>query len=229
MKQREYLQMTIVTIVIMMVMVVSAYAGQKSFEGVITYKITYPDNKFSESQMAMFPKVMIITIKGDQARSEIQTPMGPQIEITNYAEKSKVGLINMMGQKYAIPETSDQIMEDLKDEPTPVVEITGETRTIAGYTCKKAIVTVNDNGSVTKYDGWFTEDFGAENPNFDNPIYKDINGVMMEFSMVTPQFTMVFSAISVEKKKVSSKEFDIPADYTVTTKAELQSKMGGGM
>ena len=221
--------MTIVTIVIMMVMVVSAYAGQKSFEGVITYKITYPDNKFSESQMAMFPKVMIITIKGDQARSEIQTPMGPQIEITNYAEKSKVGLINMMGQKYAIPETSDQIMEDLKDEPTPVVEITGETRTIAGYTCKKAIVTVNDNGSATKYDGWFTEDFGAENPNFDNPIYKDINGVMMEFSMVTPQFTMVFSAISVEKKKVSSKEFDIPADYTVTTKEELQSKMGGGM
>lgn len=221
--------MTIVTIVIMMVMVVSAYAGQKSFEGVITYKITYPDNKFSESQMAMFPKVMIITIKGDQARSEIQTPMGPQIEITNYAEKSKVGLINMMGQKYAIPETSDQIMEDLKEEPTPVVEITGETRTIAGYTCKKAIVTVNDNGSATKYDGWFTEDFGAENPNFDNPIYKDINGVMMEFSMVTPQFTMVFSAISVEKKKVSSKEFDIPADYTVTTKAELQSKMGGGM
>lgn len=221
--------MTIITIVIMMVMVVSAYAGQKSFEGVITYKITYPDNKFSESQMAMFPKVMIITIKGDQARSEIQTPMGPQIEITNYAEKSKVGLINMMGQKYAIPETSDQIMEDLKEEPTPVVEITGETRTIAGYTCKKAIVTVNDNGSATKYDGWFTEDFGAENPNFDNPIYKDINGVMMEFSMVTPQFTMVFSAISVEKKKVSSKEFDIPADYTVTTKAELQSKMGGGM
>lgn len=221
--------MTIVTIVIMMVMVVSAYAGQKSFEGVITYKITYPDNKFSESQMAMFPKVMIITIKGDQARSEIQTPMGPQIEITNYAEKSKVGLINMMGQKYAIPETSDQIMEDLKEEPTPVVEITGETRTIAGYTCKKAIVTVNDNGSATKYDGWFTEDFGAENPNFDNPIYKDINGVMMEFSMVTPQFTMVFSAISVEKKKVSSKEFDIPADYTVTTKEELQSKMGGGM
>ena len=229
MKQREYLQMTIVTIVIMMVMVVSAYAGQKSFEGVITYKITYPDNKFSESQMAMFPKVMIITIKGDQARSEIQTPMGPQIEITNYAEKSKVGLINMMGQKYAITETSDQIMEDLKEEPTPVVEITGETRTIAGYTCKKAIVTVNDNGSATKYDGWFTEDFGAENPNFDNPIYKDINGVMMEFSMVTPQFTMVFSAISVEKKKVSSKEFDIPADYTVTTKEELQSKMGGGM
>jgi len=130
--------MTIITI--LMVMVVSTFASPKSFEGVVTYKITYPDNKFSESQMAMFPKVMTITIKGDKAKSEIQTPMGAQVEITNYTEKSKVGLINMMGQKYAIPETTEQIMNDLKDEPVAEVQITGETKTIAGYTCKKAVV-----------------------------------------------------------------------------------------
>jgi len=219
--------MTIITI--LMVMVVSTFASPKSFEGVVTYKITYPDNKFSESQMAMFPKVMTITIKGDKAKSEIQTPMGAQVEITNYTEKSKVGLINMMGQKYAIPETTEQIMNDLKDEPVAEIQITGETKTIAGYTCKKAVVSVTENGSKTTYEVWFSEDFGAENPNFDNPLYKDIDGVLLEFSMITPQFTMVFSAISVEKKSISNKEFEIPADYTVTTKEELQSKMGGGM
>lgn len=213
----------------LLVMVVSAFAGPKPFEGVVTFKITYPDNKFSESQMAMFPKVMTITIKGDQAKSEIQTPMGAQIEITNYSEKSKVGLINMMGQKYAIPETTEQILEDMKGEPTPEVQITDETKTIAGYTCKKAIVTVNENGSKTNYEVWFCEDFGAVNPNFDNPLYKDIHGVLLEFSMITPQFTMVFSAISIEKKSISNKEFEVPADYTVTTREELQSKMGGGM
>jgi len=88
---------------------------------------------------------------------------------------------------------------------------------------------VTENGSKTTYEVWFSEDFGAENPNFDNPLYKDIDGVLLEFSMITPQFTMVFSAISVEKKSISNKEFEIPADYTVTTKEELQSKMGGGM
>lgn len=227
MKQKAYLQIPFV--IILMLMVFSAFAGPKSFEGVITFKITYPDNKFSESQMAMFPKVLIITIKGDKSKSEIQTPMGAQVEITNYSEKTKVGLINMMGQKYAIPETTEQIMEDMKKEPTPEVQVTGETKTIVGYTCKKAVVTVTDNGSKTTYDVWFSEDFGAENPNFDNPLYKDINGVLLEFSMVTPQFTMVFSAVSVEKKSISNKEFDIPEDYTVTTKEELQSKMGGGM
>jgi len=49
----------------------------------------------------------------------------------------------------------------------------------------------------------------------------------MEFSMIQPQFTMKYSAISVEKKKVSDKEFEIPAEYIVTTKEELQSKLGG--
>jgi len=219
--------MTIITI--MMVLMVSAYAGPKSFEGVVTYKITYPDNKFSESQMAMFPRVMTITIKGDKAKSEVVTPMGAQIEITNYTEKTKVGLINMMGQKYAIPETADQIMEDIKDEPIPEVQITNETKTIAGHTCKRAVVTVDEKGAKTTYEVWFSEDFGAQNPNFDDPLYKDINGVLLEFSMVTPQFTMVFTAISIEKKKISNKEFDIPADYSITTKEELQSKMGGGM
>lgn len=223
----KFLRNTLMTL--MVVMTVSAIAGPKPFEGVVTFKITYPVNKFSESQMAMFPKVMTITIKGDMSKSEIQTPMGAQIEITNYSDKSKVGLINMMGQKYAIPETTEQIMEDMKKEPTPEVKVTDETKTIAGYTCKKAIVTVTENGTPTTYVVWFSEDFGAEDPNFDNPLYKDINGVLLEFSMMTPQFTMVFTAISVEKKNISTKEFEIPADYTVTTKEELQSKMGGGM
>lgn len=219
--------MTIVTI--LMTMVVSAWAGQKSFQGVVTYKITYPSSKFSESQLAMFPKVMTITIKGDKAKSEIQTPMGAQIEITNYTDKNRVGLINMMGQKYAIHETTEEIMEEMKDKPVPEVQITGETKTIAGYTCKKAVVTVDERGSKSNYEVWFSEDFGAQNPNFDNPLYKDINGVLLEFSMVTSQFTMVFTAISVEKMNISNKEFDIPSDYTITTKEELQSKMGGGM
>ncbi|TSA23966.1 MAG: DUF4412 domain-containing protein [Bacteroidetes bacterium] len=227
MKKQPYIRMTVLAI--LAAFVIPAFAMPKPFEGVITYKITYPGNKFSESQMAMFPKVMTITIKGERAKSEILTPMGAQVEITNYTEKSKVGLINMMGQKYAIQESNEEIMEDLKSAPVAQVQITGETKTIAGFTCKKAVVTVEENGSPSTYEVWFNEDFGAPDPNFDNPLYKDIPGVLLEFSMVTPQFMMVFSAISIEKKGISNKEFEIPSDYTTTTKEELQSKMGGGM
>ena len=225
MKKRTALSATF-TILLAMI-TISVMALPKQFEGIITYKITYPGSTFTEAQQAMFPKIMTITIKGQKTKSEIQTQMGSQIGITDYQTETKTQLINMMGQKYAIPQTAEEIKEEIKGEPEGEVQVTDETKTIAGYSCTKAIVTVNDDGTKVTYEVWFSKEFGAENANFDNPIYKDINGVLMEFSMITPQFTMKFQAIDVDKKKVSSKEFDIPSDYTVTTMEELQSKMGG--
>jgi GLPGLI family protein len=202
-------------------------AGPKSFEGVITFKITYPDSKFTESQLANFPKIFTITIKGNKSKTEMKVMGSTQIEITDYQEKSKVALIDMMGQKYAVKSTGDEIAKELAKEPAATVEVTGETKSIAGYTCKKAVVTVNDDGAKSTYDVYYTSDLGPKAANFDNPLYKDIDGVLLEFSMKTPQFTMVFSATSVEKKSVSSKEFEVPADFTPVTKEELQSKFGG--
>lgn len=202
-------------------------AGGKPFEGIITYKISYPDNKFTESQQAMFPKMLTVSIKGSNSKTEIKTQMGDQIEITDYITKTKVALIDMMGQKYAVRSTAEEIEKENAKEPLPSVEVTSETKVIAGYTCKKAVVTVNDDGAVSKYDVFFTNELGPKAANFDNPLYKDIDGVMMEFSMKTPQFTMVFSATAVEKKSLSAKEFDIPSDFSVITKEELKSKLGG--
>jgi GLPGLI family protein len=206
-----------------------AYAGGKPFEGIITYKISFSDSKFTESQLAMFPKLMIVSVKGTKSKSEMSTGMGNQIEITDYAEKTKVQLMDIMGQKYAIKETTEEIQKEIDKEPKAKVEVTTETKTIAGYTCKKAIVTTELDGEKTVYEVWFSEDLGMENMNFSDPIYKDINGALMEFSMKQPQFTMKFTVSSIEKKSVSAKEFEIPAEYKLITKEELKSKFGGGM
>jgi hypothetical protein len=201
----------------------------KPFEGIITYKISYPDSKFTESQLAMFPKLVTVMIKGTKSKTEYQTNMGNQTEISDYAEKTKIALINMMGQKYAIKQTAEEIEKENAKEPKATVEMTNETKTIAGYLCKKAVVTQSDNGTKTTFDVFYTSDLGSKVVNFDNPIYKEIDGVLMEFSMKTPQISMKFTASSVEKKTIAAKEFDIPADYTLTTKEELRTKFGGGM
>ena len=203
------------------------FAGDKSFEGVITYKITYPDSKFTESQMAMFPKLMTVMIKGTKSKTEMSTGMGNQTEIIDYAEKTKIALLDMMGQKYAIRQTAEEIQKEIENEPAGKVEVTNETKNIAGYLSKKAIVTTEQDGEKTVYEVWFTEELGTREVNFDNPIYKDINGVLMEFLMKTPQISMKFTVSAVEKKNVSAKEFEIPAEYKLTTKEELKSKFGG--
>jgi hypothetical protein len=202
--------------------------GERPFEGIINYKISYPDSKFTEAQLNMFPKVMTISVKGSKARTEMNVGGGTTVEIVDYVAKTKIALINMMGQKYAIKQTAAEIEKENAEQPKGEVNITNETKNIAGYTCKKAIVTTNDDGVKSTLEVWFTEGLGGKDVNFDNPVYKDINGVMLEFSLKTPQATMKFSATSIDKQSVAAKDFEIPADYTLTTQEELRSKFGGG-
>jgi len=205
----------------------SGVTAGKSFEGVITYKITYPGSKFTENQLAMFPKITVVTIKGDKAKTELQMSGINTVEITDYTTKSKVSLINMMGQKYAVKQTTEEIEKESANGPKPTIELTSETKMIAGYTCKKAIITTNDKGEKNEFEVYYTSELGSKVVNFDNPLYKDIDGVLLEFTMKTPQVTMKFTATGIEKKSVSSKEFDIPPDYVLTTQEELKSKFGG--
>jgi hypothetical protein len=206
----------------------AALMAAKPFDGVITYKISYPDSKMTEEQLNMVPKMMTVSVKGSKARTEMNVGGGLIVEILDYMAKSKIALINMMGQKYAIKQTKAEIDKENADQPKGTVNVTGETKNICGYNCKKAIVTSDDDGVKTNFEVWFTEELGGKDANFDNPLYKDINGVMLEFTLKTPQATMKFTATSVEKKSVSAKDFEIPADYTLTTQEELRSKFGGG-
>lgn len=212
------------------IVLVSSIAGMsgKPFEGVITFKISYPDNKFSESQLAMFPKVLTVSIKGTKSRTDLQMSGMNTVEITDYTDKTKVALLNMMGQKYAIKQTSAEIEKEMAQSGIPTVEESGETKVIAGYTCKKAVITVNDDGLKSAYEVYYSGELGSKMANFDNPWYKDIDGVMLEFILKNREINMKFTATSVEKKSLPAKDFEIPSDYTPTTQDELKSKFGGG-
>ena len=200
----------------------------KPFEGVITYKITYPDSKFSESQLAMFPKVFTVSIKGTKSRTDLMMTAMNTVEITDYNDKTSVSLINMMGQKYAIKLTTSEIENKMASEGKSTAELSDETKVIAGYTCKKVVVTVNDDGAKSTYEAWYTSELGSKLVNFNSSLYKDIDGALLEFLMKNQNISMKFIATSVEKKSLPDKDFEIPSDYTLTTQDELKSKFGGG-
>jgi GLPGLI family protein len=198
----------------------------KEFKGVITYKITVEGSGVTDEMKNMMPKTMTMTIMGNKARSEMVMSMGKTISITDGDTKETITLMDMMGQKIAIKSNYDEIKADLEKSSKVKVEITSETKDILGYVCKKAIVTnLEDDSEIYVY---YTEELGSSALNFDNPQFKDINGVMMEFEIPNEQFTMKFSAVSVEKKSVSESEFTIPEGYQIKTKEEMQGMFGGG-
>jgi GLPGLI family protein len=198
----------------------------KEFKGVVTYKITVEGSGVTDDMKNMMPKTMTMTIMGNKARSEMIMSMGKTISITDGDTKETVTLMDMMGQKIAIKSNADEIKTELDKAPKVKVEVTGETKDILGYTCKKAVVTNLEDDS--EFYVYFTEELGSSALNFDQPQFKDINGVMLEFEIPNEQFTMKFSAVSVEKKSVSESEFTIPEGYQIKTKEEMQGMFGGG-
>jgi len=202
--------------------------GQKDFSGVIVYNITYPDNKFDAQTMSMMPKTATLTIKGMQSRTEMSMGMGGStVSIFNGEKMEGVTLMDIMGQKFAIATTEADIEKEMDKMPDFVVETTGETKEIAGYLCTKAIIKVNDNGDNGLHEAYFTDELGSGYINRNNPIFRDIKGVMLEYSFDQQGMKMLFSAVSVENKKISDKSFEVPEGYKNVSHEELQNMFGG--
>lgn len=204
----------------------SFQTSAKEFKGVITYKITVEGSGVTDEMKTMMPKTMVMTIKGNKSRSEMVMSMGKTVSISDGDTKTAITLMDMMGQKIAIQSGTEDIMKEIAESPDVTVEVTTETKDILGYACKKAIITnPEDDMELIVY---FTEELGTKELNFDNPQFKDINGVMLEFEIPNEMFNMHFTAVSIEKKNVDDSEFTIPEGYQIKTKEEMKGMFGGG-
>ena len=220
---KKLIRTSVVVLLTALVMTSQAFAGGKEFNGIIVYNITYDDDNIDPQMMAMMPKTMKMKIKGESSRTEISMGMGTTTVIFNGEDKSGITLMDFMGQKFALKMTADELDSEIEKLPEMNVEITDETKEIAGYTCKKAILKMEEK----EYFVYFTEELGSGKINFSNPVFKDIKGVMLEYSFEENGMNMKFSAISVEKKKVADSEFEIPEGYKIVTQSELEGMFGG--
>ena len=202
------------------------FAGGKGFHGIIIYNISYDDDL--DPQMAtMMPKTLKLFIKGNKSRTEMKTGFGTTTVLFDGDDKSSVVLLDMMGQKFAMKMTHEDMEKENADIPETDVEVTDETKEIAGYTCKKALVKSKDDSDDFEEFVYFTDELGSGILNANNPLFEDIEGVMLEYSNNENDMNMKMEAISVEKKKVSDDLFEIPEGYKIVTQEELQNMFGG--
>jgi len=212
------------------IMGISSSALGKDFKGVITYKISYPGMEIDPAMAAMMPKMATMTISGTMSKFEISMgQMGSQMQIIDGEAKTVTTCMNMMGQQFYYIQSEDEIAAETDKGQDVKVDITGETKEIAGYECKKAIVTVDDSGDEMTFTVYFTDEIGSASMNIDNPYFKEIPGAMLEFEIATGTGTMKMEATSVDKKSVSDSEFEIPEGYVKKTSAEIKQMFGGGM
>jgi hypothetical protein len=207
--------------------IATSFTGTIPFEGKIVYSIDISGDKMPpEAKSMMAGSTSTVYIKGTKTRSDIS--MGPQTtsSIFDAQTHTSVMLMEMMGNKYKIkndPAKKDEKKSDVK------VNVTTETKTIAGFLCKKAEVTVTDQkGSSHMTNIWFTEQIANHMNTSDDrgAQFKDIKGMPLEYEVQSPNgMSMKMIATSVSKETVADSKFEIPADYKETTMEDMQKDM----
>lgn len=154
----------------------------------ITIKSTLKLEGLPEGFEGMSESDMIVYMKGDKTKIEISSMMGTQTMI-NDGKKSTM-LADQMGNKYGYVVTKEEEEEELKNEPKntekPSIEYVDEKTTVAGYECKKAIITTLEGKEKTKSvtTVWYTDKIKPQNGKKqikNMPDFGDLKGYPMKY------------------------------------------------
>jgi len=181
----------------------------------IQFTATDPSMKQAE---AFMPKEIITYVKGAKSRAEMSTPMGTTIVLTDTVKKEAFVCMDMMGNKIAMHVPFDDMSGEMEGESKPKMDIkyTSETKKIAGYNCKKAIVSTTIEGHEIVQNFWYTEEI--QNTNHE---YSELKGMPMEYDMNTEGMSLKYTVTNVSKETIADSVFELPEGYTVTTQEDL--------
>ncbi len=202
--------------------------AQRDFSGEIEYKITYTDADIDPAHMAMLPRTISVVIDGNKSRTEQQQGVMSIVQINDADNFTSIVLMDIMGMKYAIRTTKEEIEEGMAEMPKPEITFTDETKTIAGYEGQKAILKYTDEeGNVTTEEVYYTTDIGGGNINFATP-YHGIPGFLLQYTTENEMFKSTIKVESIEsKRRIRPAIFMIPEDYKLVSPEELQEIFEG--
>ena len=199
-------------------------------EGVVEFDVTFlnltPEMKQAES---MFPKKLIMYFKGKSFRNEMPSGMGNTITINNGIKKEFYLLMDMMGQKTALKQTEEQMKKQLAEADVKNIKVSfeKETKVIAGYTCKRALINLTLEGKEEQIECFYTPELPDIANHNTSPGFDQIKGFMMEYTLNMQGMKTKLTASKVRKEAVDPKLFELPEGYTLKTLEELRN-MGGG-
>lgn len=199
----------------------------KITEGKISYKID-----LSGSEMGVFEKQLVemanLNISFKHAMMKVEFGMAGmgQTTIIDGNTKSGLMLFSAMGNKTAAKMSAESFDKKEKMNGKYTVDYSDEAKEIAGYTCKKAILKMENGANLTLY---YTEDIQPAKVNTDFT-FTEIKGfpLEMQVEMNGMKFNMVASNVDGAPLPADYFSMEIPEGYTETDMAGFGGAMGGG-
>lgn len=227
-------QIRLLMVVAAMFLSISAFA-QKPFAGRIVFEMSAEGSSNPAIAAELAESTMEYIVMGNNYRMNMNQGIDI-ITIANGNNKTYTVILGIPGYgNYYIEQTA----EDLAKKQNSVkrdYQYTEETRTIAGYNCKKVIVTVTDLETDEEESAvlWVTSELGVgDDINFyDHP---GLKGYPLRTEMKTEidgeNVTLCTTATSVTPdKKIKPTMFLLPSDAKSFKDApdELKQMLGGG-
>jgi GLPGLI family protein len=187
-----------------------------SFEGVITY------STISNNSLAAQPNNQSSTSKFYIKGSKMKTVIGRNSTITDCSSPDNyILLMDVNGSKYNVK------MDKRKQIKDPVIKYTDETKTIAGYNCHKAELTIfiDSIRSINEV-VYYTTDLES---SFCGHEYKGLKGFPLEWIAKFGAITRTTTAVSIDKQSLSDDEFAVPPGYKVVTQEEMSQDIQKSM
>jgi GLPGLI family protein len=210
------------------VLFISTLQAQNSpFTGTIVYDIT-TDASASQMNRNMMPTYMIYRFSTDKESMTMNFAMTQQRTIFDASTQIAKVLLDFGGKKVAIRQTAAEIQAlRNKQGQTVSVKEMKETKTIAGYLCKKVILTKKMmDGKEVPSTVYYTDALDISKFKSFNS-FPEIKGVPLEFSMKNGDKEFKVIARTIIKETIPPAEFSVSPDYKETSAGELSKIFGG--
>lgn len=187
--------------------------GGKLSEGKIVYKLDLGKTEMDFLQKQLFESAKLtIAFKDALMKTEFDMTMVGTTIIADANTKTGLMLMSIMGNKTAARMTAKEFEE--KDKGKYTVEYLDETKEIAGYKCKKAVIKLENGGSLSLF---YTDDIQPAKLNTDFT-YEGVNGFPLEMQVDMNGMVITMMASKVDGSPLPADYFNmqIPEGYTET-------------
>jgi GLPGLI family protein len=169
------------------------HSGPAITSGKIEYKITYLNKDLDKKTRNILPTKMKLIFNQKEAANQIDGFMGMYKlnAFTDFHTRKCSTILKVFDKHYLFKGGREEQMCCFNTMEDMVIHETDETKIIAGFNCKKAIITFPSSEDTIHI--YYTDEIKLKHPNVTNP-YKKVKGVLMEFELTLLYLKMRFEA-----------------------------------
>ena len=202
-----------------------AFAQKNMTEGTIVYDmVIQAGNTIPKNGDALSGASNTVYLKGNSSRTDMVSVLGNETTIHDAKLGNAVILKEFSGQKLMIRLTRENWIAKNKSYSDIKFDLEEDTKTIAGYSCKKAIAKMADGKTFIVY---YTPELQVANKEY-NPTFTNLPGLAMEYEIESGNMKFKFTVSKISLEPVQVSKFDYPkSGYRVMTYEENQQLKKG--